>query len=56
MGMGHALDVARSLHIAASVTGSGRVSEQDPAPGPTADGSRVTLQFSDGVKAVSNPF
>jgi cell division protein FtsI (penicillin-binding protein 3) len=53
MGVGHALDVARSLHLDIEIAGSGRVVDQDPAPGPTPAATRVTLTFSDGATRIS---
>ena len=57
MGMARALDAARGAHVAIEISGSGRVIEQDPAPGLHTIGAltasaggqpRVTLRFSDG--------
>ncbi|HEY0195601.1 MAG TPA: penicillin-binding transpeptidase domain-containing protein [Kofleriaceae bacterium] len=57
MSMAKAIDTARAAHVAVELAGTGRVVEQDPAPGPHSLGSlassaggqpRVTLRFSDG--------
>jgi cell division protein FtsI (penicillin-binding protein 3) len=50
MGVGRALDVARSLDIAVDVIGSGRVVAQDPPPGPADTLTHVTLHFSDDAR------
>jgi cell division protein FtsI (penicillin-binding protein 3) len=48
MGMQRAIDTARTAHLAVDIAGSGRVIDQDPAPGPTRASTRITLRFSDG--------
>jgi cell division protein FtsI (penicillin-binding protein 3) len=50
MGMAHAIATARHAHLEVAVTGSGRVVEQSPAPGPSR-GARVWLRLSDGSAA-----
>ncbi|MGE0867829.1 MAG: penicillin-binding protein [Kofleriaceae bacterium] len=58
MGVARALDAARQAGVSVEVTGSGRVVEQDPAPGIATSGA-VKLRFSDGnslqVRAASAP-
>jgi cell division protein FtsI (penicillin-binding protein 3) len=46
MGVGRALDLAREQHLAIEIAGSGRVTSQDPPPGPAAGPVHVKLQFS----------
>jgi hypothetical protein len=46
MGVGRALDLARDQHLAIEIVGSGRVTSQDPPPGPAAGPVHVKLQFS----------
>ena len=51
MGVGKALELARTLHVPVDVTGSGRVVSQDPPAGPVADPGggplRLSLHFAD---------
>ncbi len=53
LGVGRALDLARSLHVPVEVVGSGRVVAQDPPAGPTVGSIRLTLHFSDEPKEIS---
>lgn len=53
MGVGRALDEARKLHLEVDIEGSGSVIEQDPAPGPTTNISRLKLRFSDDTRKIS---
>jgi cell division protein FtsI (penicillin-binding protein 3) len=46
MGVGRAIDVAREQHVAIEIAGTGRVTAQDPPPGPAAGPVHVKLQFS----------
>jgi cell division protein FtsI (penicillin-binding protein 3) len=46
MGVGRALDLAREQHLAIEIAGTGRVTSQDPPPGPAAGPVHVKLQFS----------
>lgn len=55
MGVGRALDVAREASVAIEVTGSGRVIEQDPAPGAPLTADRIHLRFSDGNSLTVRP-
>ncbi len=55
MGLSRALEAARASHLAVELSGSGRVIEQDPPPGPTTGAARVTLRFSDGNSLVARP-
>jgi cell division protein FtsI (penicillin-binding protein 3) len=48
LGVARALDVAREAHLAVDVSGTGRVVNQDPAPGSVAAPVRISLTFSDG--------
>lgn len=48
LGVARALDAARDAHLAVDVIGSGRVVNQDPAPGSVAAPVRISLTFSDG--------
>lgn len=48
LGVARALDVAREAHLAVDISGSGRVVNQDPAPGSVPAPVRITLKFSDG--------
>lgn len=48
MSLRRALDIAREQRLPVDIVGSGRVSEQDPAPGSAPAGARITLRFSDG--------
>ncbi len=48
LGVARALDVAREAHLGVDVNGSGRVVNQDPAPGSVAAPVRISLTFSDG--------
>ena len=48
MGLRRALDTARGAELAVEVSGSGRVIEQVPPPGPTRAPVRIELRFSDG--------
>jgi hypothetical protein len=50
MGMAHAIAVARSAHLAIEISGTGRVVEQRPAPGPSR-ATQVWLRLSDGNMA-----
>ncbi len=45
MGYAKAMELARSEHLAVKSTGSGRVVEQTPAPGPSDSIDAVTLRF-----------
>ncbi len=47
MGLGKALEVARSLQLAVEVDGTGRVIAQDPPPGPGPAATRLVLHLSD---------
>jgi hypothetical protein len=51
MGMAHALATARRAHLAVSLSGTGRVVEQRPAPGPSRAAPEVWLRFADGAAA-----
>ena len=53
MGIGHALDVARSLHLDVALKGTGHVIAQEPPPGPGPLATHVILQFSDGTTRTS---
>jgi len=46
MGVSRALDLAREQHLAVEIAGTGRVTAQDPPPGPAAPPVHVKLQFS----------
>jgi cell division protein FtsI (penicillin-binding protein 3) len=46
MGVSRALDVAREQHLAVDIAGTGRVTAQDPPPGPAAPPVHIKLQFS----------
>jgi cell division protein FtsI (penicillin-binding protein 3) len=48
LGVARALDRAREAHLAVDVIGSGRVVNQDPAPGSVVVPVRISLTFSDG--------
>ncbi|HEX3477155.1 MAG TPA: penicillin-binding transpeptidase domain-containing protein [Kofleriaceae bacterium] len=48
MGMARALTSARDAHLAAAVTGTGRVVEQQPPPGAGRGATRVWLRLADG--------
>jgi hypothetical protein len=48
MGLGRALDVARTQGIAVEVIGSGRVIDQLPAAGSARPQGKIKLVFSDG--------
>ena len=45
MGYAKAMEVARTHHLAVKSTGSGRVVEQTPAPGPSDSLESITLRF-----------
>jgi hypothetical protein len=49
MGMARALAAAREAHLAVAVSGTGRVVEQHPAPGPSRAAPRVWLRLADGT-------
>jgi len=51
MGMAHALATARRAHLAVSLSGTGRVVEQRPPPGPSRAAPEVWLRFADGAAA-----
>jgi cell division protein FtsI (penicillin-binding protein 3) len=51
MGMAHALATARRAHLAVSLSGTGRVVEQRPPPGPSRAALHVWLRFDDGSAA-----
>ena len=53
MGVGRALELARTLHVPVSVLGSGRVVAQDPPAGPALGSIKLTLHFSDEPKEIS---
>lgn len=53
MGMQRALDAAALLHLPVNVVGSGRVTTQEPLPGPSAGATELTLWFSDEVVTAS---
>jgi cell division protein FtsI (penicillin-binding protein 3) len=46
MGVRRVLDLAREQHLAVEITGTGRVTSQDPPPGPAAPPVHIKLQFS----------
>ncbi len=48
LGYAQAIETARSAGIELDATGTGRVVEQQPPPGPAPLGTRVKLRFSDG--------
>jgi cell division protein FtsI (penicillin-binding protein 3) len=48
MGMAHALATARRAHVAVSLSGTGRVVEQRPPPGPSRAAPQVWLRCADG--------
>jgi hypothetical protein len=57
MGVARALDVARTLHLAVEIVGSGHVVSQDPPAGPlSASGgaTRLTLRFSDDAQRIAS--
>ncbi len=54
MGMAHALAAARDAHLTVAVSGTGRVVEQHPPPGPSRAAPRVWLRLADGT-AVAPP-
>jgi cell division protein FtsI (penicillin-binding protein 3) len=47
MGVGRALELARTLHVPVEIVGSGRVVAQDPPAGPAVNANRLVLRFSD---------
>jgi cell division protein FtsI (penicillin-binding protein 3) len=47
MGVGRALELARTLHLPVDIVGSGRVVAQDPPAGPAVNANRLVLRFSD---------
>ena len=49
MGMARALAAAREAHLAVAVSGTGRVVEQHPPPGPSRAAPRVWLRLADGT-------
>jgi hypothetical protein len=51
MGIARALAAAREAHLAVTVSGTGRVVEQHPAPGPVRGAPRVWLRLADGSAA-----
>jgi cell division protein FtsI (penicillin-binding protein 3) len=51
MGMAHALATARRAQLAVSLSGTGRVVEQRPLPGPSRAAPQVWLRFADGSAA-----
>ena len=53
MGMAHALATARRAHLAVSLSGTGRVVEQRPPPGPSRAAPQVWLRFADGSAAAT---
>jgi hypothetical protein len=46
LGVQRALDLARDQHLAIEIAGTGRVTTQDPPPGPATGTVHVKLQFS----------
>jgi cell division protein FtsI (penicillin-binding protein 3) len=55
MGMARALAAAREAHLAVAVSGTGRVVEQHPAPGPRRAEPRVWLRLGDGTALAPAP-
>lgn len=55
MGVSRALDLARDQHLAVEIAGTGRVTAQDPPPGPAAPPVHVKLQFSVEHRGFSSP-
>lgn len=51
MGMAHALATARRAHLAVSLSGTGRVVEQRPPPGPSRAAPQIWLRLADGSAA-----
>ncbi len=51
MGMARAIAAAREAHLGVAVSGTGRVVEQHPAPGPSRAAPRVWLRLADGTAA-----
>lgn len=50
MGIARAIAAARQAHVAVEISGTGRVVEQHPAPGP-GHAARVSLRFADAGSA-----
>ena len=55
MGVGRALDLARTSSLAIDVVGTGRVVDQDPAPGTPLPADAIHLRFSDGKSPTTRP-
>ena len=55
MGMAHALAVAHDAHLSVALSGTGRVQEQQPPPGPSHAAPQVWLRLADGTAAVAPP-
>jgi membrane peptidoglycan carboxypeptidase len=51
MGIARAIAAARDAHLAVALSGTGRVVEQRPPPGPSGGETRVWLRLSDGRAA-----
>jgi cell division protein FtsI (penicillin-binding protein 3) len=49
MGMARAIAAAREARLAIAVSGTGRVVEQHPPPGPSRAAPRVWLRLADGT-------
>jgi cell division protein FtsI (penicillin-binding protein 3) len=57
LGMSRALELAHARHLTVSLSGTGRVVAQDPAPGPVpaSAAGHVALHFSDEPRATAPP-